>query len=274
MEKINLFDRDFYGLPCSIFNKSLSSFSYVREHFLWDGVTVFTNEMMFEPLVDAVRSRVKVGWLVEPRSIKGHLYEALPRIEHRFDFIMTHDELLLKDEEKYKFAPAGGCWIDKENYFIHDKTKLVNIIASGKNFAPGHRMRHEVIDAHGDRMEVLGRGYNPVEKKETALKDYMFSIAIENSSVKNYFTEKLLDCFAMGTIPIYWGCTNIGDFFDERGILFLNSSEECGKLLESLDYSLYEKMLPYVENNFKLFRKYEITEEWIYHNYFKEALHK
>ena len=42
----------------------------------------------------------------------------------------------------------------------------------------------------------------------------MYSVAIESSSEKDYFTEKLIDCLITKTIPIYWGCPNINDYFD------------------------------------------------------------
>jgi len=48
------------------------------------------------------------------------------------------------------------------------------------------------------------------------LHDYSYSIAIENSSQKYYFTEKIIDCFLTWTMPIYWGCPNISEFFPEN----------------------------------------------------------
>ena len=50
----------------------------------------------------------------------------------------------------------------------------------------------------------------------------MFSIAIENASYETYFTEKLLDCFATGTIPVYYGAPDIGDYFNKDGIIDLS----------------------------------------------------
>lgn len=40
----------------------------------------------------------------------------------------------------------------------------------------------------------------------------MFAVAIENTNHRGYFTEKILDLFLLRSIPIYWGCSNIGDF--------------------------------------------------------------
>ena len=50
----------------------------------------------------------------------------------------------------------------------------------------------------------------------------MFSVCIENTTHDTYFTEKILDCFATGTLPIYKGTKNITKYFDGNGILFLD----------------------------------------------------
>ena len=100
-------------------------------------------------------------------------------------------------------------------------------------------------------------GDNPMvhEDKSVIFLDYQFSIAIENSRQKYYFTEKLLDCLVTKTIPIYYGCSNIADYFDTRGWI----------LLETLDVDEFV----YKVHNF--LPKYEDCADTIEHNY-REAL--
>ena len=97
----------------------------------------------------------------------------------------------------------------------------------------------------------------------------MFSVAVENSSVPNYFTEKLIDCIAVGSVPLYWGCTNIGDFFDDRGIISFNDTDDLSQIQNELDEKKYNSMLPYLKKNLLLLEDYKLTEDWIYKNYFK-----
>ena len=80
---------------------------------------------------------------------------------------------------------------------------------------------------------------------------------MENDSVPNYYTEKITDCFATGTVPIYWGATNIGDYFDERGIIVLDEDFDINKLT----YELYEEMLPYVGNNYAIVQSLEMADD-------------
>eukprot|EP00620_Florenciella_sp_RCC1587_P021099 CAMPEP_0182561832 /NCGR_PEP_ID=MMETSP1324-20130603/4262_1 /TAXON_ID=236786 /ORGANISM="Florenciella sp., Strain RCC1587" /LENGTH=60 /DNA_ID=CAMNT_0024774579 /DNA_START=220 /DNA_END=399 /DNA_ORIENTATION=+ len=50
----------------------------------------------------------------------------------------------------------------------------------------------------------------------------MFHIAIENVKSNGYFTEKLLDCFLTRTVPLYWGCPNIGEYFEVEGMIIID----------------------------------------------------
>ena len=83
-----------------------------------------------------------------------------------------------------------------------------------------------------------------------------FHICIENTKRKNWFTEKLIDCFETNTIPIYYGCPNIGDWFDERGMIIVNDLKEIIEACNQLTSETYEKMKPYIDINFKESKKY------------------
>ena len=79
----------------------------------------------------------------------------------------------------------------------------------------------------------------------------MFSVIIENSTPKNYFTEKTIDCLVTGTVPVFWGCENIGDFFDERGFIVFKSARQYKKIRPTLTAETYNQMLPYIKKNFE-----------------------
>jgi hypothetical protein len=183
---------------------------------------------------------------------------------------MTHDaELLEKYPEKTRFAIFGGTWIKNKNYGVQPKTKNVSMIYSGKQYLTGHKIRHEVATTT-EGIDLFGHGSpRPIRYKEEALLDYRFSIIIENSQTKNYFTEKLIDSLIVGTVPIYWGCPNVGDFFDTRGMIIVNSVDEIREAVASLSEKEYLDRIDYITNNAELARKYDVTEDWMYENIFK-----
>ncbi len=101
-----------------------------------------------------------------------------------------------------------------------EKTKLISVITSNKAFTKGHLERIEFVEKlkayYGDRLDVFGQGFNSFEDKWDVLAPYKYHIAIENSSENYYWTEKISDCFLAETFPIYYGCKNLSDYFDEK----------------------------------------------------------
>jgi len=91
--------------------------------------------------------------------------------------------------------------------------------------------------------KILGYSKNP-------LFDSQFHIAIENTKIANYFSEKLLDCFQTKTIPIYYGCLNTHEYFNTEGIFFVDNIEDIISYCNTLTPETYEKMLPFAEDNF------------------------
>jgi len=97
------------------------------------------------------------------------------------------------------------------------KSKLISVVTSNKAFTKGHQDRIKFVERmkehYGDSLDVFGRGYKSFDDKWEVLAPYKYHIAIENCSNKYYFTEKLSDCYLTETYPIYYGCTNIYDYF-------------------------------------------------------------
>ena len=135
----------------------------------------------------------------------------------------------------------------------------------------GHRLRHKVANAIKDKYDVdlWGGAYKPFGKNNTGLtagairegkteplKDYRFSITIMNSKEDNYFTETLVDVFRHGVIPIFWGCPNVGEYFNEKGILKFETGQQLIEILDNLSEDLYNSKLKYVKENFEIAKKY------------------
>jgi hypothetical protein len=207
--------------------------------------------------------KVKVAWLIEPRSINSTTYNLVKQIENNFDYILTYDSELLSVSDKYLFYPHGGCWLNDNDKQIFEKSKTCSIIASSKSQTEGHKLRHSVIKKLGDKIDSFGGGYVRVENKITALKEYRFSIVIENSKQDDYFTEKLIDTLLTGTIPLYWGTNNINKYFNN--IPTFNTIEELENIIEY--YSKNEYPIDDIKNNFDKALKYTIPEDYIFENY-------
>mgnify|MGYP001054252890 CR=1 FL=1 len=135
-----------------------------------------------------------------------------------------------------------------ESYKPTNKAKELSAIISSANKAPGHQERFQFITKlkHdlGHDLDWYGKGVNPIDDKWLGLEQYKYSVAIENSCYHNYFTEKILDCYLSYTMPIYFGCPNILDFFPEESMLLIdinNYEKSLEKIKKAIADNLYDK---------------------------------
>lgn len=267
-QKIKLFD----------FNFKHSDFTtdYQKSNFIeWDRnlQNISSDELIFITDNCIINSSSlngrKVGLLFEPREINPHIYSYVTNNTVDLEKILTYDKDLLDYSEKFEFYPHGGCWIQPSLQSIYEKSKLLSIIVSNKKQTFGHRLRHDVIgmkDHLKNPIDIFGNGYNPIEHKITALQDYAFTIVIENTKRDFYFTEKLIDSFMTGTVPIYWGCPSIDKFFNLDGMILFDNLYDLQLQLNHLSFDKYNSMIEAINENFQKAKNYLIAEDWIYKN--------
>jgi len=250
------------------FKRIGGSFSHAHSSTLWkESKKIIYAEDADETISIDHFSPATYAWLHESKSIIPDKYEFaknnVKSLKDEYKIIFTHDDELIKlDPDLFKFVPACGYWI--ENPEVNEKSKLVSFITSNKTMCEGHRFRLNWLDKIKDKCDIFGRGIREVEKKEEALNDYYFSIAIENGKYDTYFTEKILDCFATGTIPVYYGTDKIVDYFNEEGIIFLKDNFD----IDNLSPQLYESKKEAILDNFNRVLHYNTVEDWMYENYF------
>lgn len=216
-------------------------------------------------------AKKKIALILEPRCIDEvgllSVIECADQLTHVLSYDTSYKDIVT-EPGKLLWYPIGGCWIEEKNQHLqHTKTELVTMVASDKNWAPGHKLRHIIAGAFKDKVHLYGRGYKPVDRKSEVLNRSMFSVAVENDVVSTMFTEKLIDCFVTGTVPIYWGTENIGDYFDMRGVLTFKTPEDFERVLGNLSTDLYVSMKPYIAENYYRALNYTVAEDWLFKNY-------
>lgn len=66
-------------------------------------------------------------------------------------------------------------------------------------------------------------------------RNYKYTLALENSLVDGYHTEKITDAFAAYSVPIYWGSKSISNEFNSGS--YINVAD-FGTIQEAVDYIL------------------------------------
>jgi len=256
MYKLKIVD-DFFG-----HSPSLGNIHQYTQNIIWDRTNITSDDVVFytDNFKDPI-GKIKIAFLIESPLVTPHLYSDIQTHEDKFDYIFTFNEELLKRSPKYIFLPLGGCWIPESDTKIYEKTRNISKISSSKRQLIGHQLRHDIISVFGHKIDfICGRGYSPIDEKLSGLKDFRYSIVVENCQDNFYFTEKLIDCFLTGTIPVYWGCSKISTFFDVNGMFTFNTLNDLNNIFPYLTSETYTQKLIHVQNNFQNALRYTNCE--------------
>ena len=238
----------------SINDKLPNNFIWVKDGGEYD-ISIHVDEGMRIGLGEPKKN--KFGWVFECEEVMDITQWVMANLEsvcNSYELIFTHNKKLLDLGRNFVFMPSGGFWINEPK--MGEKNKLISMVSSSKSQTSGHKKRLSIMEKYREEVDLFGRNVNPIARKEESLENYMFSIVVENAKYDNFFTEKILDCFAMGTIPVYWGTDTIGTYFNTEGIIKLTEDFK----VSSLSKSLYDSKLEAVKDNFQRVKEYEIIE--------------
>lgn len=142
----------------------------------------------------------------------------------------------------------------------------VSTIIGHKMWTIGHRMRHVLWDRRHEITRIptyffashLGGppSSRVLYQDKAPLFDYQFHIAIENTQSPFYITEKALDCFRTGVLPIYYGATQVDEFFDERGFIAVDSVDDIIYSCNQISTKFYESKRKFIGINMQLSESY------------------
>ena len=214
---------------------------------------------------------VKILCIIEPPVVLPHMYTAPKSFYDAFDKIYTYSPELLEMCSNAELLPYGTTWI-KYNEMSLDKQDRITFLTSSKDWAEGHKLRLQIYDYLADKPNINGfeifKHKSPPQymPREDFFNTAKFHIVAENCRHPNWFTEKVIDCFVSYTIPIYYGCPNIGDFFNRDGIICFETVDQLNDILNSLTPALYDSMLGAAKNNFNL------AKAWIDDNHITTRL--
>jgi hypothetical protein len=285
------------GMPFSIHQSSCSNrtpknFEWTTEESdieVWLDMTI--PSAIYVPIP---KGKKRYAWFCESRAIKPALRQAfeqedlLDDIVDSYDAIFTCEKELVDKHENIHFCFAGSNLPWVPDYKLYDKSKLVSFVASSKLMCRGHKLRHQLyeiiqkntsldfaIDVYGSIIgnsfgQKVGchmKGYpgNVWHDKSEALNDYMFSVVMENDKYDSYFTEKLTDCFASGTIPMYYGPRSIGEYFNTSGIIFLDGDvDKMYNTISQLSGPMYHSRMDAIKDNFERVKNMQSSDDMLF----------
>lgn len=151
---------------------------------------------------------------------------------------------ILKSSIRKKFAAAVISNNRTGNFFRLKFIKELN--------------KYKKIDLGGRYKNNVGKIYNKIK----FLSSYKFSIAMENSEGDGYLSEKILDSFQSGTIPIYYGDYMVEEYINPKAYILIRGKIDMKKKIE------YIKK---IDNNDELYKKI-LKEKLLINNYNKNEI--
>jgi hypothetical protein len=209
---------------------------------------------------------------VEPNEYFGN-HDWITANHYKFDYILTWNQNLLQTcSNTVKVLCGAPAFFGREIENSRSKNLAASFIRGLKhNNVSGHHLRWELWNR---RNEITGIPCHFVphttpphasnkQEEEIWFKErgdifgnFLYHVCIENTSNPNYFTEKILDCFLHGAMPIYYGCPNIGEYFNTDGIITFKTVDQLIAILNSLDETTYLKNHQAIEENRQLSLQY------------------
>lgn len=232
------------------------------DHFEWELCDPLSARFVTDGFIPLSKGDGQIAWLLEPFLLHPSYYFATR--ERNFDYVLTSNKYLARNYG-WLWYPYGGSFIAPELWQVYKKSKDISMISTRKRMVPGHTLRLEIIERHKEKLDIFGM--DSLTRKFDCLQPYRYSIVVEGERCSSYFTEKLIDCFSVGTMPIYWGCPDIGLYFNTGGIIEVESIEQLGAILEVATPSFYKSCLPAIKENMKIAKQYRTPENWVFEKY-------
>lgn len=156
------------------------------------------------------------------------------------------------------------------------RNKFCAAVITNNKTTDGFRMKfinelekYKSIDMGGKYKNNVG---GPVKNKKQFLTSYKFSISIENSEGDGYLTEKIVDSFYSGTIPIFYGDYMLDEYINPKTYILIKGEKDIKEKIEYIkkidnDDKIYKDILKenvLIDNNITI--KIEKEErEFLYH---------
>lgn len=182
-----------------------------------------------------------VAWSNESRE--NYPAIADPAFLKHFDLTMTHEPAA---DVWAPYLPDPEWWRETLERELQRKiqpapvalfqSSAINL--SGREDFVAELARHVRIDSYGRFMnnrKIEGPDRGP-DTKIAIIGSYRFCLGLENSILPDYVTEKMFDPLRAGSVPVYFGAPNAGEFVPEHSYIDAMAYGGAKGLAEYLDH--------------------------------------
>lgn len=160
----------------------------------------------------------------------------------RLPFYMLYQDAYERALNRNGNFQTAGCDLSNRKFCCY---VISNALAdSFRNDLIGELEKYKTLGSGGRLNNNVG---GPVEDKLDFISKYKFCLCFENSSAAGYTTEKILEGFAGGCVPVYWGNPDISSEFNEKAFINCNKFSSIENVIDEIkrvdnDAELYISM--------------------------------
>jgi hypothetical protein len=233
----------------------------------WDLILDINTDANIEILVDRFKhdfpekGDIRILILMEPTMALVSDVMSKPRC---YTHVLTYHEDILANNPRSTVFNGTTTWVDP--YKEREKKFCVSTVVGAKKYIhfPGYAKRRELWNRQGEitipkdfylsgNDVISGVDYSNnlvLGDYKDVMFDCQYHVAIENAYMKNFFTEKLIDCFLSYTIPIFIGAPNVGDFFNLDGMYVCETINDVIDTINGLTPEIYEQKIDAINENY------------------------
>jgi hypothetical protein len=119
-----------------------------------------------------------------------------------------------------------------------DKMPRISVVCSTKSQLSRHRQRLALLEhlraAFPGQIDIFGNGFKSIPDKAVAIAPYRYHLVLENTDRAHFWTEKTADAYLGFALPLFSGCANIGDYFDEASFVRLPDIDNVAAITASV----------------------------------------
>lgn len=178
-------------------------------------------------------------------------------------FKYRKDLLNLKNIDHSNKRDKFCCFVCSNKTGMKERTEMFELLS-----------KYKQVDSGGRYLNNIG---GPVADKDAFQRDYKFALCFENCCCEDYTTEKIVQAFASGCIPIYYGNPSItkefkkGSFINCHDFASLEEAVEYVKKVDN-DDTLYQSIIAKMEFDDSLFDEKPFEDFML--NIFNQPLEK
>lgn len=255
------------ALRCKGFDlNTIDVYSDIREcdWFLFHNIRTIAINKWYRKIVKLHLENKTIYWMGEPECvIKNHSLDGLTILKKYYKYFITWNKTLIDNNRVYLIDYPLDFTRPHITPVLYRDKRLLTLICGCKtsnNHYELYSERLKVIQFFesdtSNRFTFYGRGWERkhlknwggvISDKLQTYQNFKFALCLENqNNTEGGVSEKIIDCFLAGIVPVYMGVKDILDYIPQECFISYADFSTVSEMVEFLESITEEKWYSYI----------------------------